>query len=139
MDLDRAEKLVVELADLHHVNVTNDWTLAWHDDTSAVGMTDYWDRTISFSRPLIEINDESVLRETTLHEFAHVKVGFDPDDEDGHGPEWQAMAYALGATVSVPLGGMPPGSVKFVPGSKEWHLDQFMRMVAPEQFEHSYA
>lgn len=64
--------------------------------------------SIGLSRPLTLINDESVVRDTILHEIAHAKAGF----AAGHGYMWKSVAVSVGADPQAHCG----EDAKMVPG-----------------------
>jgi predicted SprT family Zn-dependent metalloprotease len=92
MKLQDAEKLARELMDLHGLA---DWTFEFDNCKTSLGSCCCGRRTISLSRPLLELNDdEDLWRETILHEIAHAKL---PMGVRGHGAEWKEMARSVGA------------------------------------------
>jgi hypothetical protein len=123
VDLKRAEQMAADLSKLHNVDKNEwrgpgvatgkPWTFKWDDGTMplslcAITMFDVAD--IVMNERVIAVNDEAAFREIFVHELAHTKV--DPFLNEDHGPVWQRMAYSMGCTVSVPGGGMPPGSLR---------------------------
>jgi predicted SprT family Zn-dependent metalloprotease len=64
--------------------------------------------SIGLSHPLTLINDESVVRNTILHEIAHAKAG----PEAGHGYMWKSVAASVGADPQAHCG----EDTKTVPG-----------------------
>jgi SprT protein len=51
-------------------------------------------RTITLSKPLVELNDERHVRNTILHEIAHALA----PKEVWHGPAWKRIALSIGCT-----------------------------------------
>lgn len=49
-------------------------------------------QTLSLSRPLTKVNTEDEVRDTILHEIAHIKAGL----EHKHGPEWRKWCRIVG-------------------------------------------
>lgn len=106
MDIARAEKIALDL--FKERDVTPTWQLAWVlDPTYDLGRTDWVSDVISFNQPVIEANDETILREVVNHEFAHTFAGLFAD----HGPEWQRIARSFGCSLTVETGIMPDGAI----------------------------
>lgn len=96
MNLTRAERIAKELL-AEHVNRggTADgrpWAFAWDNAKRRLGCCHYRDRKITLSRHLIAANDEGQMRDTMLHEIAHVLA-----PGDGHGARWKAACVRVGA------------------------------------------
>jgi predicted SprT family Zn-dependent metalloprotease len=70
-----------------------DWTFGWNNRTTALGVTNYRNKTITLSKPLTEVNSLEEMRDTILHEIAHAKAG----NQAGHGPVWKSWARTVGA------------------------------------------
>lgn len=69
-----------------------DWQLMIGEAKNYFGMC-YWDKkTIMLSRPLIELNEESHVVNTILHEIAHALA---PKTEH-HGKLWREIAIRIG-------------------------------------------
>lgn len=124
MDVELAQEMALNLGNLHHVS-RNDWrdavpeapefwSFVWDDrellPSYVQGVTMFDRSAIVLNQPFVILNDEPIVREVIIHELAHTKV--DPLLDEDHGPVWQAMAYSMGAEISVPLGRMPAGVVK---------------------------
>lgn len=90
MLLIKAEPLVLSLVEFHG---HTDWRVQFNRRNNEFGATNYATKTLSFSVPLIQANDEHELIDTVLHEIAHIRAGAGA----GHGPEWAAIARELGA------------------------------------------
>jgi len=70
-----------------------DWQFEWSNERRILGRCFYKRKVIRLSRPYVELNDESEVVDTILHEIAHAIAGYEAD----HGPIWQAVAKGLGA------------------------------------------
>ena len=67
------------------------WTFAFDNARRRFGCCRFRDRTITLSRYLVALNDERLVRNTILHEIAHVHAG----PKAKHGPVWRERAVAL--------------------------------------------
>lgn len=90
MDLQET-KLLAE--NLIRENGLNDWTFRFDRAVRRLGYCQSSIRTISLSAPLVVRNDETIVRNTILHEIAHALAGH----KAGHGPQWKAIARQVGA------------------------------------------
>lgn len=91
MDLTAAHRLAFSLMKEHGLFDAG-WKFDWDRANRRFGVTIYSTRTIRLSAPLTELGDEAQVRNTILHEIAHVLAGH----KAGHGPEWRARARAIG-------------------------------------------
>lgn len=89
MELEPAAALARELLGRYGLN---DWRFGFDHARSRFGLCSHHNRTISLSRHLTRLNDDSHVRETILHEIAHAKAGY----RAAHGPKWRAIARQLG-------------------------------------------
>lgn len=89
MNLNDAEDMARRLIAQHAPG----YRFAWDNARSRFGQCNYSTRTISLSRPVSRINDETEVRDTILHECAHAIAG----PSAGHGPVWRATARSIGA------------------------------------------
>lgn len=71
----------------------HDWTFELRELKSYFGFCYWHKRHIVLSRPLTELNDESHVRNTILHEIAHALT---PRHERCHGKEWKRIAISIG-------------------------------------------
>lgn len=71
-----------------------DWAVEWDRARRRAGQTDHTRRRITLSRHLMALYDEDEVRETVLHEIAHVRVG----PGHGHDAVWRAEARRIGST-----------------------------------------
>ncbi len=90
MRLDSAEELAWQLMRMHRV--PPGWTFAFDHSKVRFGKCDYRRRIISLSRYLVELNGEHEVRDTILHEIAHILA----PRGAGHGPRWRVVALAIG-------------------------------------------
>lgn len=72
------------------------WTFAFDNARRRFGATHYRTRTLSLSRHLVALNDEGHVRDTILHEIAHILAG----PAAAHGPRWRLTARAIGCTAA---------------------------------------
>ncbi len=90
MDLGAARSLVLQLMAEHRIL---DWDFAFDNSYRRFGVCRWQGRAIGLSRHLTRLNNEAQVRDTILHEIAHVLVG----RKAGHGPAWKAVARDIGA------------------------------------------
>lgn len=83
-----------------HSLIEAGWRFAWGHGRRRLGSaevrrsaTGQETRTLRLSRHLVDLNDESAVREIILHEIAHALAGL----EHGHGPAWRETCRRLGA------------------------------------------
>ena len=94
MNLDRAFDMACDLITEHVYNKFDAGLFAWNNCVLSIGKAYYLDDgtpIIELSRPLVELNSEEEVRDTILHEIAHVLTW-----GDDHGPKWQAECRRLG-------------------------------------------
>jgi predicted SprT family Zn-dependent metalloprotease len=72
------------------------WKFEFDRSKVRFGKCNYAEKTISLSRYLAELNPESEVRETILHEIAHAIA----PRGAGHGEKWQAVARSIGCTAA---------------------------------------
>lgn len=108
MNLREAQELILGLVIEYDCT---DWTIKFSKRmTRTLGVCSPADNTLTFSVPLILSNDWDEVNDTARHEIAHaiivrkyplgverIKGGKRVYVNSGHGPEWQAMAVAVGA------------------------------------------
>nr|NLD41785.1 sprT domain-containing protein [Actinomycetales bacterium] len=70
------------------------WEFAWDRAKRRAGVCRFGNRTISLSRPLMELFAHEEVLDTIRHEIAHALVG----PEHKHDAVWRAAARRLGAT-----------------------------------------
>ena len=100
MDTNRAATLARELMNAHGLGHV---TFGWHRSNRAVGIchssrlpmagSDWHVVGITLSSGLVAVNEETIIRNTILHEIAHAKAGH----KAGHGPLWKLAAIDVGA------------------------------------------
>ena len=90
MNLVEARKLALRL--MHQHGVPADWAFQFDRSKVRFGKCNYGRKQISLSQHLVELNDESEVRETILHEIAHALL----PRGAGHGPKWRALAASIG-------------------------------------------
>jgi len=94
MDLDKAHKLVLRLMKQHAVPAG--WSFRFDHSKVRFGKCNYAAKEISLSRHLVQLNDETEVRETILHEIAHVLA----PRSAGHGAAWKRVAQAIGCNAN---------------------------------------
>ncbi len=92
MDITAAWVLATNAMDEHNLTA-NGWKFAWANSKRIFGTCYSGRKLITLSRQMVQVNDESEVRDTILHEIAHALVG------PGHMHDvfWKAMADAVGA------------------------------------------
>lgn len=108
MKLEDAETLALTLMDRYWYKFEG-WSFEFDNAKRRCGCTKFSIKTITLSRYFVQRNDEDEVRETILHEMAHVIAG----PQAGHGPAWRYYAEQIGAkpercasSVDMPEGGI---------------------------------
>ena len=91
MDIEQASQLGWQLLSEHGLT-QNGWQFRWSNSKVAFGTCWHSRRCIELSRPLTELNAETEVRDTILHEIAHALAG-----HVGHSAKWKLQAMAIGA------------------------------------------
>jgi len=91
MKLEDAETLAIGLMEKQGLN---DWEFCFDNAVRRFGACHYQKKLITLSPHLTQLNDESYVRKTILHEIAHALawIGF---KEHGHGRKWKEIANAV--------------------------------------------
>lgn len=90
MDKRHALSLVCTLMMKHGLS---HWDFKFDHSVSRFGACWYHKRLITLSAKLVELNDETQVRDTILHEIAHALAGHGA----GHGPIWKQVCRTIGA------------------------------------------
>lgn len=80
-----------ELMELHEIH---GWDVVFDNAKTRKGQTHFSFQEISLSAPLTELNPVEQVRNTILHEIAHVLVG----PYHGHDDVWRSKAIEIGCT-----------------------------------------
>lgn len=97
MELEKARHLAIELMTQH--GVYPEWDFKFdrskvrHGQARRLTVRGREVKEITLSRYITELNEESSVRDTILHEIAHVLVGL----EHGHDRVWEAKALSIGS------------------------------------------
>lgn len=91
MNIEQASQLGWQLLSEHGL-ARNGWQFRWSNSKVVFGICRYSRRYIELSRPLTELNTETHVRDTILHEIAHALAG-----DVGHSAKWKAQAKTIGA------------------------------------------
>jgi hypothetical protein len=75
----------------------SDWTGGLDNARRRFGMCNFSKKHISLSRPLCELNDETEVRDTVLHEIAHALAWKRHGKNCGHDKRWKAICVEIGA------------------------------------------
>ena len=75
----------------------SDWTGGLDNARRRFGMCNFSKKHISLSRPLCELNDETEVRDTVLHEIAHALAWQRHGKNCGHDKRWKAICVEIGA------------------------------------------
>lgn len=89
MELEKAKELANELIGRKHLLYRDGWRFEFDNAKRRLGCCNFTYKTISLSKAITLINDESIIRNTILHEIAHALVG------RGHGHDWVWRQKAL--------------------------------------------
>ena len=73
------------------------WTATLDDAKKRFGVCRMSSKEISLSRPLVDLNPESEVRDTILHEIAHALAWELHKENCGHDHRWQAICREIGA------------------------------------------
>lgn len=94
-DLNETEikNLALYLMKMHGGDFVKDWSFAIGRTISAVALCRYDIQRIEFSRHFINRISKDSLKETILHEIAHVITGA---DTESHGEEWKSVMTGFG-------------------------------------------
>lgn len=92
MNLREANTLAVKLMDEHNL-FAKGWRFQFDRARRRSGCCHYSVRMITVSSAYASLNEESLVRNTLLHEIAHALVG----SEHGHDSVWRAQAIAIGS------------------------------------------
>lgn len=85
-------KLATELMDQHGL-IEKGWSFDFDRAKRRFGYCSYKEKKISLSADLVELNDESHIKNTILHEIAHAIAG----PKAHHSRKWKYVAYQIGA------------------------------------------
>ena len=93
MNLLNAQRLANELINQYGLSEKG-WGFKFDTAVSRFGCCKHTRKTITLSKHLVSVNDESRVKDTILHEIAHALVG------PGHGHDWvwKAKARSIGCT-----------------------------------------
>lgn len=91
MNLDDAQALAFDLIQRQHLTGQG-WGFKFDNAKRRFGACQHRNRVISLSAPLTQLNDETHVRNTLLHEIAHALVGA----RHGHDATWKRTALAIG-------------------------------------------
>jgi len=89
MELKLAKQMAEELMGQHSIH---GWVVVFDNAKTRKGQTRFRQREISLSAPLTERNPVEQVRNTILHEIAHVLVGVG----HGHDDVWRSQAIKIG-------------------------------------------
>ncbi len=90
MDACQAHALARRLMNTHGLD---DWSVVLDNAKRRLGVCRERRKEIGLSRHFVELNNESAVTNTILHEIAHALAG----NEAGHGPKWRKVAQQIGA------------------------------------------
>lgn len=94
MKLEDAQRLAWGLMEQYEYRLGG-WSLTFDNAKRRCGCTKFSTKTITLSRHFVRLNGEDEVRETVLHEIAHVIAAQHGDR--GHGRTWKAIAAQIGA------------------------------------------
>ena len=91
MEIKLAKQMAEELMAQHGIH---SWVVVFDNATTRRGQTRFRKQEISLSKPITELNPVEQIRNTILHEIAHVLVG----EGHGHDDIWRSKAIEIGCT-----------------------------------------
>lgn len=90
MELKRASMIARDLMNFHGLKYS--WEFDFDNAVRRFGACNRERKVISLSAPLTELNDETHVINTILHEIAHALA----PDREWHGPNWRTIAKSIG-------------------------------------------
>ena len=91
MELIRAKELAIQLMQLHGI-INNGWTFKFDNAKRRFGCCNYSAKQITLSKHMVLINSIDHVKDTILHEIAHVIAGVG----NGHNRTWKSIAIKIG-------------------------------------------
>lgn len=91
MILEQAKDLALTLMYNHNL-LDKGWYFEFDNSKRRLGCCKFRSKRITLSKHITLINDETIIRNTILHEIAHALVGF----KEGHGSIWRQKAIEIG-------------------------------------------
>jgi len=93
MVLNEAKKLALELMEQNEL-ISKGWVFQFDSSVRRFGGCYLERKIITLSAKLVELNIESEVKDTILHEIAHALA---PSHEEAHGEQWKQMCSKIGA------------------------------------------
>ena len=121
MDLQIVQQLARGLMDSHGLE---QWDLVFDRARRRAGMTRYNHRVISLSQPLMQLYDETQVRDVVLHEIAHARVG----TGHGHDATWKKEARRLGTPARASISEGPRAPAPYVGRCSNGHEVERFRL-----------
>lgn len=118
MEIKLAKQMAEELMAQHGIN---SWIVVFDNAKTRKGQTRFLAQEISLSAPITEINPVEQVRNTILHEIAHVLVG----SGHGHDEIWRSKAISIGCN-----GQTSTSTVNHIPSHYELKCNHCGEMVA---------
>jgi predicted SprT family Zn-dependent metalloprotease len=91
MELKKAMVLAINLMEQHGL-MDMGWGFGFDNAKRRFGVCKYRSKVIGLSKDLVELNNESRVKNTILHEIAHALVGH----KNGHNDIWRTKALEIG-------------------------------------------
>lgn len=91
MNINEAQNIAIQLMDEHGL-IDKGWYFKYDNAKRRFGVCRYRIKQIGLSRGLVSLNSEAKVRDTILHEIAHVLVG----EGHGHDEVWKRKAIEIG-------------------------------------------
>lgn len=134
MDLHTAEQLTLTLMNEHVMDKS--WTFRWGRGKRMCGCVKSKTRTLELSKTYVQLNGEEQVRNTILHEIAHIRAGL----QHGHNHVWRTECVRIGAK---PIrlnhtATMPTGKHKVICGCCNDTLVTYHRKPKPGRFDRTY-
>jgi predicted SprT family Zn-dependent metalloprotease len=96
MELKKAQALTRIL--MHKHGLLGNWTFRWQNKKVSLGTCSYHKKEIRLSKWYVELNNETEVKDTILHEIAHaLSYARHGQKGIGHGALWKGICREIGA------------------------------------------
>lgn len=92
MNLEKARQIAVNEINKYPTLVAQGWSFQFDRAKKRLGLTRFYDKTITISHYMTSAATEAEFMQTLYHELAHALL----PHSVGHGPQWKSLAKKLG-------------------------------------------